>query len=107
MTPLFALVLFVNYDLLLAQCPLNWVSDRTNQDICYYAHTESATWLSAEMDCVRNGGHLVTASSGFVSSQLQNLGLSSFWLGGTNQYNGDYSWVDGSNSTYSNWAPGI
>lgn len=55
---------------------------------------------------MNEGGHLALVSSAISNTQLKNLNLSTFWLGGTNQLNGKWSWIDGSNLSYFNWAIG-
>lgn len=90
-------------------CPLDWIADRYNPNICYQIHTEKATWLSAEKECLKEGGNVVSVSSKDSYEQLEAHEDvdTSYWLGATNQFDGKYSWVDGAPMSYVNYAKGM
>ena len=61
---------------------------------------------------MQNGGHLASVSSVFVNNFLKGaaqaafFNTGTFWLGKTKLYTGKWTWSDGSNYTYDNWANG-
>ena len=78
-----------------------------------YRLTEQKAWPQAQMHAVRAGGNLVTindaAEQDFVFSTFGNYnGQSRLLWAGLNDANveGQYQWVSGQRSTYTNWAPG-
>jgi hypothetical protein len=64
------------------------------------------TWLSAETECVRQGGHLASIDSSYINYILQGNGVSTYWVGASSLY-GKFRWSDGNNISYTNWNSGI
>ncbi|MFX0123420.1 MAG: C-type lectin domain-containing protein [Candidatus Hodarchaeota archaeon] len=63
------------------------------------------TWLEANKDCERRGGHLVTISSEEENNFVSNLaGSQNIWIGLTDEiHEGSWQWVNGESLTYTNW----
>jgi len=76
----------------------------------YYLHVrEGADWMSAARACKDLGGHLVTISSqaenDFVHRTVAKGG--NVWIGYSDmQREGEWRWVGGKKSRYTNWSPG-
>lgn len=79
---------------------------------CYLLKSTPYTWVSAENFCKQNGGHLASVPAVFVNNFLKGaaqaafFNTGTFWLGKTKMYTGKWTWSDGSNSIYDNWAQG-
>ncbi|KAH7710220.1 C-type MBL-2 protein precursor [Aphelenchoides avenae] len=74
-------------------------------------------WWFAEADCVRRGGHLASVSSAaendfirglFMSESPSDDNVADYWLGAVERERESeaWSWADGSNFAYTNWADG-
>ena len=73
-------------------------------------NTEPLSWSAAEVHCVSLGGHLVTINSDAVNSYVNEnfvrLGGECYatWIGLNDLSNeGDFMWVDGQATSYTNW----
>ena len=68
----------------------------------------SKTWFEAKTDCEARGGYLVTITSSEENDFVSDLaGLNNIWIGFTDELNeGDWQWVTGESSTYTNWRSG-
>ncbi|VDL78707.1 unnamed protein product [Nippostrongylus brasiliensis] len=64
----------------------------------------------AEDDCISNKGHLVSVMNGFENAMLGESAVAqnikSPYFVGMNRLQGNWSNVDGSSSTFTNWSPG-
>ena len=83
------------------------------QDVTWNGHTyrlidSGMTWTEAEAYCRKLGGHLATITSREEQDVIASLVLTgsrnSYWLGGQKDSSGAWSWVDGSEWSYKNWA---
>ncbi len=84
----------------------------------YNGHTyqliTADTWTNSEAFAQSVGGHLITVNDANESVWLTTQAFSSwglthsFWIGYSRNPNNpsQFVWADGSNSTYTNWAPG-
>lgn len=79
----------------------------------YYWIQEYAAWDDAKSKCESLGGHLVTltteSEANTVEEWLRNAGAdqASVWIGHEDQdHDGMFAWVNGEESTYSDWADG-
>merc|ERR1712159_18422 len=85
----------------------------------YYAKVSGTTWSTAESAAVSIGGHLVTINdsgeNSWLHSEFNIIGITgggdNYWTGFKNDSNlpssqGDWKWVSGENSTYTNWKTG-
>jgi len=67
---------------------------------------EIVTWDTANMQCNRMGGHLVTISDAEENDFILNLGGAwDKWIG-LRKIGGSFTWVDRSPMNYANWGPG-
>ena len=67
------------------------------------------SWEDAEEFCKREGGHLASvtseASNEYIYKEKKRRGLSSLWIGGTDQEEeGVWKWSDGSPWNFTEWA---
>jgi hypothetical protein len=93
-----------------APCPNGTIPGNTT-DFCYKAFNVSSNFASAEIQCAQLGGHLASANDAFTNQFLLQIATSnfvvpgSFWVGGTNLIQtGVWTWINGKNVTYTNWA---
>ncbi len=71
----------------------------------FYQRVLGPTWTSAEANSVTIGGHLATVNSASENQWLFNNSLLG-WIGYTDQaVEGQWRWISGEVSTYSNWSP--
>ena len=74
---------------------------------CYFVLSAPTSWNVGRDDCARRGATLVTISSsdeqGFVASLV---GASPCWIGLARFGAPQFTWIDGSVVSYSNWEPG-
>jgi hypothetical protein len=78
----------------------------------YMAYRNELTWLEANRACKEMGGHLVIIETAEEQNELMKmlrlngLAKASFWIGATDEAReGTWKWVDGSDATFTNWAP--
>ena len=93
--------------------PLNATAFNGNS---YMFFAEVVTWHEAKARCEEMGGHLATIQSRGENEFVLNLArrgrehvgeMDGVWLGATDeQRENHWRWVDGSKSSYSNWASG-
>lgn len=94
-----------------AKCPVGTVQGLSASD-CFYYSLSPLSWLRAEEECVRLGGHLSSVHSGFANaffSDLPNIeSTASYWIGGSMGVDSftTWTWTDGSSFSYTNWASG-
>ena len=87
----------------LSSCPADWTSSGSN---CYSRRSNKKEWDDAENDCESLGGHLVSITTddenGVVYGLRKNKDI---WIGLNDKgVEGKFEWVDGTNSSYTNWA---
>nr|KAG5696177.1 hypothetical protein BaRGS_021662 [Batillaria attramentaria] len=89
-------------------------NDHNDRGCCYeFVFDHLREWPSAERECEARHGHLVTipdaATNQFLLDTMKELqrydSLVSIGLSDLDQ-EGHWTWVDGSTSSYTNWAPG-
>ena len=92
-------------------CPSGQIHG-TNSNFCYQSFSSPVSWLSADYQCQKIGGRLATIDNTFLNQILYGSGETSFgnngsfWFGSTTMFvSGQWLWADGSNSTFTNWAP--
>lgn len=97
-----------------AACPNGWVVGPSN-NYCYKAVNNATYWVDADYNCILQGGHLASVSDAFTNSFLNseakkafgNGNATEFWLGSTTMIqDGQWSWSDGNEASYMNWASG-
>jgi hypothetical protein len=67
---------------------------------------ESVTWDTANMQCNRMGGHLVTITDAEENDFILDLGgASDKWIG-LRKLGDKFAWIDKSTMNYVNWGPG-
>ena len=74
-----------------------------------YVLTQYNTWDGAQAEAQQLGGNLVTINDAAEDEWLQEaFGRDQdLWMGATDRdQEGNFQWVSGEDSTYSNWAPG-
>ncbi|GEM_PF-285563 len=74
----------------------------------FCSSTNNFKWQEANAAANQAGGHLLVINSQAKNDFAQNaVGTSYAWIGYTDQnVEGSWEWVDGSPTTYTNWAPG-
>lgn len=79
-------------------------------DRCYKKSTQSNSWHDAEIECVIEGGHLVSVESDAEQMLAHDLALEErdkVWIGYTEEnHPGEFTWVDGSGSNKTYWQEG-
>jgi hypothetical protein len=82
-------------------CPANYKME-TNGG-CYRMGQEVDDWLSSELDCESDGGHLVVIDDAIEDQLVPD----SVWIGYTERVqSGDFRWVNGSTDAFDTWASG-
>ncbi|XP_034554241.1 asialoglycoprotein receptor 1-like [Notolabrus celidotus] len=84
-----------------SNCPSGW---QQHPFSCYKVSTRMGTWEEAELDCERQGAHLVTLSDAYEERVVPRFG--SKWIGLIGQTKNSvwmWTWVDGSPLVYTNW----
>lgn len=109
------IIVFVAITSSLNACPPGTIPG-PNPQICYKFINDSLTWLGADQECISqegNGVRLTSVENAILNQFLLNGAVNAFgtsdrfWLGSTTLLDGStWSWSDGSNSDYTNWAPG-
>ena len=74
-------------------------------------HVNSKSWLEAELECQREGGHLVSVTSDEMNQLVKHMAGDNreVWLGGKREYGlqgGEWVWSDKSTWGYTNWNNG-
>lgn len=95
-------------------CPNGTITD-PNSNNCYKFVSDNTSFNNSEEYCTGIGGHLASVSDAFSNTFIANQAQKFFgntdtylWLGGTASLNpGKWSWTDGTNFTYTNWANGF
>ncbi|KAH7707443.1 Protein CLEC-51 [Aphelenchoides avenae] len=95
-----------------SRCPtgaIQGLSDTTCYKIAYFRN--GGSFFFGEEACQKEGGHLVSIHNAFENAAIFDIIQvyppdNRFWIGGTNQLTGDWSWTDGTSFGYKNWAPG-
>ncbi|XP_070537336.1 C-type mannose receptor 2-like [Ptychodera flava] len=92
----------------IGRCPSNWA---LHGDYCYlFETTLLKNFDDAKLACVSSGGRLASIESGdeqsFINSRLDNVRMR--MVIGLQDANGDgeYDWIDGTTSEFTNWFPG-
>uniref|UniRef100_A0A914CK32 C-type lectin domain-containing protein n=1 Tax=Acrobeloides nanus TaxID=290746 RepID=A0A914CK32_9BILA len=80
-------------------------------NFCYKVLTTLYHFPDARSHCINESGDIVSIQSpdenNFVESLLSATKLEFAWIGIELEfYNGQWSWADGTDVTYTNWAPG-
>ncbi|XP_074652342.1 macrophage mannose receptor 1-like isoform X2 [Tubulanus polymorphus] len=86
-------------------CPKAWSRYSKNQ--CIQINSKALTWESAQAECVKSGGNLLTIEDRFKKTFIQDLIMSSgsqYWIGLNAKDDPQYfQWVDGSDISYTEW----
>jgi hypothetical protein len=100
------------YVSLSSSCPSGTIEGPIVGD-CYKFFATPTDWVSAESNCSQQDGHLSSISNVFTNAFIQNL-LNNFtltnqvFIGGSTIFRSKtWTWSDGTNFTYTNWAKGI
>lgn len=96
-----------------SRCPAGALQGLGDDD-CYtvvLGTTSDKTWKNAAADCIKNGGHLASIPSALANTLIRRsfvdkLAVSDYWVGGSSDAKGAWTWSDGTNFTYTNWATG-
>ncbi|WKY03846.1 hypothetical protein Q1695_005083 [Nippostrongylus brasiliensis] len=92
-----------------ADCPVG-TTYHPEFNRCYMFVSEPLAFGLAEDDCISNKGHLVSVMNGFENAMLGESAVAqnikSPYFVGMNTLQGNWSNVDGSSSTFTNWGPG-
>ncbi|XP_013888866.1 galactose-specific lectin nattectin [Austrofundulus limnaeus] len=78
---------------------------------CYLFRATATSWADAEGYCNRFGAHLTSIQGPdqyrFIRRLIEKATGTNTrtWVGGTNT-DGDWTWIDGSPFTFTNWGPG-
>uniref|UniRef100_A0A914PM20 C-type lectin domain-containing protein n=1 Tax=Panagrolaimus davidi TaxID=227884 RepID=A0A914PM20_9BILA len=95
-----------------ASCPNGSLEWQTN---CFFFNNNTIGFASAEIECVQNGGHLVSIHDVFTNTLLAQQGgiyfhestITDFWIGLNNMMpSGNWTWMDGTPLDFTDWAPG-
>lgn len=92
----------------LARCPPGSLQGLAPAD-CFKQCDSVDSWYGAEDRCRILGGHLASVSGGFANAFLREFALwntTDFWLGANEDAAGAWTWTDGRNVSYTNWALG-
>ncbi|XP_037543811.1 galactose-specific lectin nattectin [Nematolebias whitei] len=90
-------------------CPPSWT---LYQSRCFLFKSTEMTWGDAEAYCTDQDGHLASfrdeAEYYFIRGLIvKDSGTNTkSWVGGTKGQDGDWTWSDGSQITYTHWGPG-
>lgn len=95
------------------RCPAGALQGLGDDD-CYtvvLGSNSDKTWKNAATGCKMNGGHLASIPNALANALIRRpfvgkLTVSDYWVGGSSDEKGKWTWSDGSNFTYTNWAPG-
>ncbi|XP_039440556.1 uncharacterized protein LOC120421415 isoform X3 [Culex pipiens pallens] len=97
-----------------AQCAFGWIA--SGQQFCVAPfENRPLSWLGAEGECNRRGGHLASIRSVADQKLVDQMLLKSpgyregnaYWIGASDRVlEGDFRWTDNFPFTYSNWFPG-
>ena len=84
---------------------------RINPSRCYKYVSQATNFLAAEKSCNSMGGSLVSVSNAFENSYIDGMAsvsspAPSYWIGANLLVSARWSWTNGDNSSYQNWAPG-
>uniref|UniRef100_A0A914D3N5 C-type lectin domain-containing protein n=1 Tax=Acrobeloides nanus TaxID=290746 RepID=A0A914D3N5_9BILA len=105
--PLFFLSFFLFFQSNFASCP-SWTKEFNQK--CYYFSSPNDTtnfWYTAENKCNCLGGHLISIDNVYENYFITSNSVGTPWIGAIWVSNGiNYTWSDGHNITYSNWAAG-
>ena len=80
----------------------------------YYSIVEGPGWTDAEEAAQALGGHLATINSAdenifaldYIDEYTKDLNRGGAWIGLNADLDGNWSWANGENYSYSNWVPG-
>lgn len=89
-------------------CPPDAFQGLTPSD-CYTLGTHARTFDESETVCAINGGHLASITSAFQNALLAKVAAreeKTYYQLGGRLVKGQWTWTDGSNFTYTNWAKG-
>uniref|UniRef100_A0A672J829 C-type lectin domain-containing protein n=1 Tax=Salarias fasciatus TaxID=181472 RepID=A0A672J829_SALFA len=82
-----------------------WMQHNSN---CYKLNSDTRkSWTAARVDCVLDGGDLVSIASEAENQYVMAMMGTSKWIGlKHNPTEGGYSWSDGTPLSHTNWADG-
>jgi hypothetical protein len=74
----------------------------------YYTANYPSCWTDAKdnAESAITGGHLVCIDDLAEQNYVQSLSTGNLWIGYYQNNNGNWQWVNGQNTTYTNWRPG-
>ncbi|KAK0428105.1 hypothetical protein QR680_010608 [Steinernema hermaphroditum] len=102
---LFLLSLFI-FTSIAFECPTGWTpsSDKTK---CFVVVQKEASFADAEVDCENRGGNLASVQSTKDNSLIRHGQDRLLWIGGQDAHsNGTWTWTDGADLKFTNWAAG-
>ncbi|KAH7702698.1 CRE-CLEC-51 protein [Aphelenchoides avenae] len=90
-----------------AVCPMGSIRGPARLS-CYKLYAKPMAWLDAEVQCLKDNGHLVSIPSSLTNAFLQTTASAygtakSYWLGGA-EMAGHWTWIDNSRWSFTKWA---
>lgn len=87
------------------------LSPKANPLRCYKYVTREANFQKAQENCVAIGGSMVSVTNAFENAYIAGIvetisSTQSYWIGLTLLNSTQWSWINGDNSTYLDWAGG-
>ncbi|XP_065069616.1 proteoglycan 3-like [Rhopilema esculentum] len=88
------------------ECPgFKCMSYQARELMIFFKERRPLTWHMAEKNCRSFGGNLISVKDEKRQNMIDSrFAESSNWIGLSSHRDGIYRWVDGSKSTYENWA---
>jgi hypothetical protein len=111
---LYTLLFFSIFPLVFSNCPNGTIAS-LDPTICYNFSLNAKSFFDAEKLCKDYFGHLTSVKDVFTNAYIFNqsqrafgaINMVDYWLGGIkDNTTAKWSWVDGANFDYNNWAQG-
>lgn len=102
-------LLVLSFTLSLMSLPIEVMAFYYNPSTGHWYEIVEGDWEAAEEAAVALGGHLVTINDANEQEWLVETfgGTTYYWIGYTDkEKEGEWKWISGEDSDYTNWAPG-